>query len=1204
MESPRNLNYPESPTDQDDAVYPCKGCGDILEEGKAFELAGNRWHIECFRCNTCGTLLDSDANLLLLGDGSLICNNCTYSCNNCNQKIEDLAILTGDQAFCADCFKCRNCRRRIENLRYARTSQGIFCMACHESLMARRRKTKKSKQSGSSTTILDKSLPALPPNAITQSAFTPGTESPPSRSETPTEPNSRPGTNGRLGSGNNARREVSPASFDDGHRDTLTLPASTYGETRSSMQSDRSEVLVDDGLFVPLALDPHTSSTPSPLARTFGEANRASATNEAMRSVSSERDRPASQRDYFGSSRQPPSHREALKENTRPQSSRSTSTEQKPTSPHIAYQEKKPNKLRKENATSPDVNNQAQRSASTTSDFKLQEVPESKKTRSRTNSKSQNTGNLPTPIDLTMRSRSPIMEQPLSGSPHASPHASPSFPEVYNSPYASTHGDRTSADAPRSSSQSRAPIPKRGDSLQQIKAHQVSRKEVGTDQGSIHSMADVPQRKASTSSRANYDSTASIAQLNGGRTISTPLDSPNAKHLQEPPLGVPSRSASRPSPPSAQNSDSFVAPRAPPPPPPSADRHKHTGSASTVRSEFSSQVSPTLPRYSHGGEFSLEEDMQRILRGDEAGAEDKSGVIRRVSNAVKHGRSFSDKGSRSSQQQKWKSPVNGSMDISSPISSPPVDPRDENIILRSQLRRAQQRIGSLEAEKNGLKDYVNSSADIKQVNSELREKRSTMAFLDTQRELVIKELEVMTEHLRRAKENNKALDVSELRSDIAKDYAASLQKLKDDLGFEIEGLVQQRKELNDEITNLIQMKDKGFQELEVLSNNNQQLARHNSELMQRINGHQTDSRAGQPNMQYDLRHQPSVPNGLGIYHHHQKDKSDVSMDLRNTTSHDNTGSSIHEADDSTMIQQPQLVNVRNMKGARPNMWKKGGQAITKNIKGIKGAFASSSQFPERNGSGQLESVPYGSLGGGDSGISTPTAVKSGSQKGGWQMGPGKIQIKGAANQSTEELPKPPSNTFGSDLTKRCEFEKRVVPSIVTRCIEEVELRGMDVEGIYRKSGGTGQINAIKAGFEQDNDYDISDPDLDIHAVSGTLKQYFRRLPTPLIPYNVYPLLLDSSKVEDPTSRTAGLRHAITQLPRTHRDTLEFLIFHLARVMEREKENLMTPHNIAVVFAPTIMRPMSIEQEMTDMLDQRIAVQFLLEGYREVFGAEG
>lgn len=136
-----------------------------------FSLAGNRWHIDCFRCNTCGTLLDSDANLLLLGDGSLICNNCTYSCSGCGNKIEDLAILTGDQAFCSSCFRCRNCKRRIENLRYARTSQGIFCMSCHESLMARRRKKSRAAyealnnhdpaQPGSS-----KQLPPLPPSEV------------------------------------------------------------------------------------------------------------------------------------------------------------------------------------------------------------------------------------------------------------------------------------------------------------------------------------------------------------------------------------------------------------------------------------------------------------------------------------------------------------------------------------------------------------------------------------------------------------------------------------------------------------------------------------------------------------------------------------------------------------------------------------------------------------------------------------------------------------------------------------------------------------------------------------------------------------------------------------------------------------------------------------------------------------------------------
>ena len=110
--------------------------------------AGNRWHIECFSCNICGTILDdSDANLRLLDDSSLICNDCAYSCNGCNNKIEDLAIITEDKAFCVICFKCRHCKKRIENLKYARTSEGISCMDCHESLMERHWKRLQEKAS-------------------------------------------------------------------------------------------------------------------------------------------------------------------------------------------------------------------------------------------------------------------------------------------------------------------------------------------------------------------------------------------------------------------------------------------------------------------------------------------------------------------------------------------------------------------------------------------------------------------------------------------------------------------------------------------------------------------------------------------------------------------------------------------------------------------------------------------------------------------------------------------------------------------------------------------------------------------------------------------------------------------------------------------------------------------------------------------------
>jgi Rho-type GTPase-activating protein 1/2 len=45
---------------------------------------------------------------------------------------------------------------------------------------------------------------------------------------------------------------------------------------------------------------------------------------------------------------------------------------------------------------------------------------------------------------------------------------------------------------------------------------------------------------------------------------------------------------------------------------------------------------------------------------------------------------------------------------------------------------------------------------------------------------------------------------------------------------------------------------------------------------------------------------------------------------------------------------------------------------------------------------------------------------------------------------------------------------------------------------------------------------------------------------------------------------------------------------------------MSPKNIAVVFAPSIMRDVSIEREMTDMHAKNLAVQFVVENSHIIF----
>lgn len=101
--------------------------------------------------------------------------------------------------------------------------------------------------------------------------------------------------------------------------------------------------------------------------------------------------------------------------------------------------------------------------------------------------------------------------------------------------------------------------------------------------------------------------------------------------------------------------------------------------------------------------------------------------------------------------------------------------------------------------------------------------------------------------------------------------------------------------------------------------------------------------------------------------------------------------------------------------------------------------------------------------------------------------------------------------FGSDLSERSRYEDRPIPLIIEQCIQAVEKRGMDYEGIYRKSGGAAQMRLIHQSFDAGDPVDLEDDESvnDICAVTSVLKQYFRELPNPLLPFNLYSQFIDA-----------------------------------------------------------------------------------------------
>ncbi|KAK2873593.1 hypothetical protein FQN49_002259 [Arthroderma sp. PD_2] len=1119
----------ESPDDQDDFPIHCKGCGEILEEGKAFELAGNRWHIDCFRCHTCGAYLDSDVNLLMVGDGSLVCRNCAYSCSSCGSKIDDVAIVTGEQAFCAGCFKCRNCKKKIENLRYARTSQGIFCMDCHESLMSRRRKrtarnaAQRQKPPGPSM-HLDKSLPSLPPSMMVPDNNDP----PPPSSDIFSDSTSEHLPQSRQEDDRGTRSYSS-------NQDNQLLPSSTYNSNRHSVATHRSDGSGGEEFLIPVAFDPTPSEHASPH---IGSPN----------SPMTQDDRP---KDYFGRGATAPlgitGEGPAMLSPT-----------------HIAYQDKRqmnpnPQQWLQDTTTPPQTqstNNSSQRGESQSARASMsidstrlsQEVPRSK---------DQGSSGANTHLNPETSS---IRHGDRSSNRHSVPGKDALMSQnSIASQRKKVSNEQTNPGTISSSLNQLQYPPKRGDSLESSKLHQnIQRKDI-TPASQDH--ADKPEDTARSSTSSDYASVASKAIESTPPTRSNPTTTAApSTHTRSASGGV----------------SSYALPS-------DAQRQASPGS------------SPGLLRYSAVGDFSLDEDMARIL-GDDAQAQDS--FLRKVSNSVRHGRSFSDKGSRLSREHKWpaKSPPgtgNSGNDISSPTSGG-LEAKDELTWLKTELKRERQKVIEKDQKILELETSLNATVNIKQVNTELREKRSTMIFLDAQKEIILRELEVWKDHIAAEKKNNKPLDLGKMSNSVLRDLAESLEGLKDTFAPQIEELIQKRNDLVEELANLGKLKDKSFQEFEQLSLKNAQLAELNNQLVHQIQ----ELYKASSNTSSGSSRQP--PNGLGIYSHH-KDKSTASLEARSTpyeAAASNSSVTVpEEAEPATVIQGPHVVSIRK---AQPKKftWKKG-QNVAKGVtKGLKGAFLyqRDGQFNETsayNSSSQQEGSGPGM---------TRSQTQDPSRQGFGFFGNQKTKPtpwKGQSNGSSPGLDAPAS-LFGGELEQRLEIEKAVIPSVVTRCIEEVELRGMDVEGIYRKSGGSSQVQIIREGFERSRDYDISDPDLDINAITSTLKQYFRMLPTPLVTYPVYDMLLDAINVTPVSARVEVIQQGLQELPRVHRDVLEFLVFHLKRVVDREKENLMTSLNIAVVFAPTILRPESLSREMTDVQKKNETIQFMVENCQDIF----
>ncbi|CAO3591494.1 unnamed protein product [Absidia cylindrospora] len=191
--------------------------------------------------------------------------------------------------------------------------------------------------------------------------------------------------------------------------------------------------------------------------------------------------------------------------------------------------------------------------------------------------------------------------------------------------------------------------------------------------------------------------------------------------------------------------------------------------------------------------------------------------------------------------------------------------------------------------------------------------------------------------------------------------------------------------------------------------------------------------------------------------------------------------------------------------------------------------------------------------------------------------------------------------FGNDLTAQVNSEQGTIPLVVEACIAAVEERGMDYEGIYRKSGGAAQMRLIQQRFDR-GDVDLSDDDTynDICAVTSVLKTYFRGLPEPLLTYDLHSRWIEVVALPDGPDKTETFCELLLELPKANYDTLAALIYHLDRVQKNHGTNLMTLKNLAMVFGPTLMRDQDTSRDLIDLGLRNATVEYLLTHVFDLF----
>uniref|UniRef100_A0A8D9DSX2 Rho GTPase-activating protein 10 n=1 Tax=Cacopsylla melanoneura TaxID=428564 RepID=A0A8D9DSX2_9HEMI len=176
---------------------------------------------------------------------------------------------------------------------------------------------------------------------------------------------------------------------------------------------------------------------------------------------------------------------------------------------------------------------------------------------------------------------------------------------------------------------------------------------------------------------------------------------------------------------------------------------------------------------------------------------------------------------------------------------------------------------------------------------------------------------------------------------------------------------------------------------------------------------------------------------------------------------------------------------------------------------------------------------------------------------------------------------------------------------VRKCIEVVEARGLEEQGLYRVVGVASKVSKLlsmgldRRKFEKLNLEDAFE--WESKTITSALKTYLRNLHEPLMTFRYHSHFIAAAKEE---SRSVRINCVHTLAHKLNFNMLDILVKHLTNVAAHCDKNLMTVSNLGVCFGPTLLRPE--EETVAAIMDIKfcnVVVEILIENYNRIFKQE-